>query len=767
VLIMVQVFSSQLRDQEFAMTAQKAVFQACLLRNCKSFAISNLRMSIKMNKNALSYAFGLCACAMPFMATNAQAEMAAAAPETIVVVGQRDNLLKIAGTGATIEQADLVKARVFTVNDALRQVSGVYARDEEGLGLRPNIGIRGLSPTRSGKVLLLEDGIPLGYAPYGDNAAYYHPSIRRFSRIEVLKGASQVRFGPNTIGGVINYVTPAAPEAFEGKVTIAGGSRGYGELDLELGSPVLGARALFHGTAAQSEGARDNQNLTYNDLYLKLEYELGEHHDLTWRVSRYSEDSQITYSGLTQTEYLANPRQNPFKNDRFTIERATSSLQWAWALSDSMTLKTTGYVSWFDRDWWRQSSNSGQRPNDASDPACGGLANLLTTCGNEGRLREYNTHGIETRLSHVGAFGDIAFNSEVGIRYADERQNRLQINSDTPNGRTPGTGVNGGLRENNLRYVKAWSGFATTKATLGKLTVSPGVRVENIEYERVNRLNPLVLIQGNADVSEVIPGIGVTYELAPSFVAYGGVHRGFAPPRVEDAISNTTGSSINLDAEISTNWEAGVRGALGRGVSTDLAWFRMDFDNQIVPNSVAGGAGSTLTSAGKTLHQGIEASARGSFKDMGIMADNDVYFRVALTWLADARYEGARFSAISGQSTRSVSGNRLPYAPEVLFNAALGYEWTGWGDMQLEYVFTDQMYTDDLNTVAPTADGQRGLIPASSIWNATLNIAPADWKVGFYVTVRNILDEDTIVDRARGILPGSPRLVQAGITARF
>ena len=118
------------------------------------------------------------------IANSAQAESNEATPETIVVVGQRDNLLKIAGAGATIEEADLLRARVFTINDALRQVSGVFARDEEGLGLRPNIGIRGLSPIRSSKVLLLEDGIPLGYAPYGDNAAYFHPSMRAKRRID-------------------------------------------------------------------------------------------------------------------------------------------------------------------------------------------------------------------------------------------------------------------------------------------------------------------------------------------------------------------------------------------------------------------------------------------------------------------------------------------------------------------------------------------------------------------------------------------------------
>jgi Fe(3+) dicitrate transport protein len=725
-----------------------------------------LRVSITMKRDVV--ALSITALMGSSMLNNpAQAASPIVETQTIVVIGQRDNLLKIAGSGATIEEADLERARVFNVNEALRQVPGVFARDEEGLGLRPNIGIRGLSPIRSGKVLLLEDGIPLGYAPYGDNAAYFHPSIRRFSRLEVMKGASQIRFGPNTIGGVINYVTRPAPDAFEGKLIVSGGNRNYGEIDLEIGGPFLGFKTLVHATAARSDGARDNQDLRYQDIYLKAERQIGENHDLTWRISRYSEDSQVTYSGLTQPEYLANPRQNPFVNDQFDIERVASSLTWGWDISDDISLKTIGYASWFDRDWWRQSSNSGQRPNDASDPACAGMTNLLTTCGNEGRLREYNTYGLETRLSHFGDIGGVKLATELGVRYADERQNRFQINSDTPNGRTAGTSVNGGLRENNLRYVTAWSGFISTKATIGNLTLSPGVRYEEIELNRINRLNPLIPIGGTASLSEVIPGLGITYAFKPTFVAYGGVHRGFAPPRVEDAISNTTGGSVNLDAEISTNWEAGVRGSLRKGLAADLAWFRMDFDNQIVPTSVAGGVGSSLTSAGRTLHEGVEGSLRGSARDMGLMTANDVYFRLALTYVGTASYVGTRFSNVTGFTNTSVTGNRLPYAPELLITAALGYAFGDNAQFQVEYVHTDDMYTDDLNTIAPSANGQRGLVDASDIWNMTLNVAPKDWKLGYFVTIKNVTDEDTIVDRARGILPGSPRLVQAGISAKF
>ena len=257
-----------------------------------------LRMRITTNKTAgtLSHlTTALCVGGLAALAPIMASAEEGAPVETIIVIGQKEGLRNIAGSGATIEQADLVRARVLSVNEALRQVPGVFARDEEGIGLRPNIGIRGLSPTRSSKVLLLEDGLPLSFAPYGDNATYYHPPIRRYSRIEILKGASQIRFGPNTVGGVINYVTPPAPEAFEGQATWAAGSDGYLEADLNLGGPIAGMRGLFHANATQSDGVRDNQSLKINDLYLKLEKSLGEHHDLTLRVSRYGEDSQITY----------------------------------------------------------------------------------------------------------------------------------------------------------------------------------------------------------------------------------------------------------------------------------------------------------------------------------------------------------------------------------------------------------------------------------------------------------------------------------------
>ena len=129
----------------------------------------------------------------------------------VVVVGNRSQRMQVPGAADRLERADLEGAHVLSVNEALRKVPGVYARDEEGLGLRPNIGLRGLNPTRSAKILLLEDGLPLAYAPYGDNATYYHPPIERFERIGHTgrQGGLRVREGCDVIALMRNATDTA------------------------------------------------------------------------------------------------------------------------------------------------------------------------------------------------------------------------------------------------------------------------------------------------------------------------------------------------------------------------------------------------------------------------------------------------------------------------------------------------------------------------------------------------------------------------------
>jgi Fe(3+) dicitrate transport protein len=669
------------------------------------------------------------------------------------------------GSIEIIDAKTLEDSRPFTSSEALRKVTGINARDEEGFGLRPNIGIRGLNPTRSSKVLLLEDGIPLTYAPYGDNASYYHPPIDRFESVEVLKGSGQIPYGPSTVGGVINFITPAPPVKPSGYLALTGGNRDYFNGHINYGGTWGDTGLLFDYTRKQGELARRDQRSGLNDFNFKSITTFGSRQALTVKANYYGERSNITYSGLREAEYAADPRQSIFRNDHFSGNRYGGSLTHSFVVNSNLLMTTNAYGSIFQRDWWRQSSNSGERPNRlrtlaGGDPDCFGMADLNTTCGNQGRLRRYYVRGVETRLRATHRLFGINNETDFGGRIHFETQERQQQNGDLPTSR------NGVLVEHNRRRNSAYSAFVQNRFLFDKLTITPGMRVEHIKFERTNYLaNSGSGVTGRSELTQLIPGLGVSYHAGRNTTIFAGLHRGFAPPRTEDIITNA-GGSVDLDPELSWNYEVGVRSLPRAGLSLEATLFRMDYENQIIAASLAGGVGSALTNGGETLHQGIEFTGR---VDSGVIlkTPHNFYVRTAYTFLPDAKFTGTRFSNVSGFSTVQISGNRLPYAPEHMLNASFGYSNPSGLDALLEAVHVSSQFGDDLNTVAPTPDGQRGLIPGYTSWNATGNYRVERIQTTLFVTVKNLLDRTYIVDRSRGILPGSPRLLQAGFKWRF
>jgi Fe(3+) dicitrate transport protein len=704
----------------------------------------------------------------------------------LTIIGTPTERNIIPGGAQVIDRATLERARVFTTNEALRKISGVVVRDEEGLGLRPNIGIRGLNPTRSTKTLLLEDGIPVTIAPYGDNAAYYHPPVGRMERIEVLKGAGSILHGPQTVGGVINYITPGLPTQSGGTLRFTAGNNELANGYVRAAAANGDVGAVFDLGRWRADGARENIRSDVTDASLKLFVPLAEGHRLTAKTNVYREASQVTYSGLTEGEWADDPRQNPFRNDFFTVERVGGTVAHEFTRGPQR-LTTTLYGHDITRPWWRQSSNSAQRPNDRNDPACGGMQNLESGCGNEGRIRRYQVLGAETRFSRPLLLSRLAGTLDLGARLHREQQERQQINGASFDSRTVGPTNNpgSGLVEDNSRSTDAVAGWAQARLGTDRFSVTPGLRIEHIDISRRNR-RPVAESPdgafGETTLTEVIPGLGATVTVSPAVTVFAGAHRGFSPPRNEDIISNTTGGVVELDPERSWNYEAGLRWAPRGAWTVDVTAFRMDFENQIVPASVAGGTGATLTSAGRTLHQGLELDVRGDLRTLGAFTP---FAQLAGTWVPVARFESARFAYIgaagtdvlgkvyaeqNSASTRTrvdVRGNRLPYAPEWTTTATLGLRHAGGADLSVEAVHLADQFGDPANTRVLVADGQQGLLPANTLWNVAANLPLRPLNVTAFATVKNVFNEMIIVDRTRGLLPGMPRLVQMGLQRDF
>ncbi len=718
-------------------------------------------------------------------------------PLTEVIGTGADAMEHIPGSGRLITKERLEQNRRFTINEALREVPGVHVRDEDGMGIRPNIGIRGLDPTRSRKVHIMEDGVPIMLMPYGDPSAYYFPPIFRFDRIEVLKGSGQLLYGPQNIGGVINMITRMPPTTPEGNIQFWAGNNNFLNTHFDYGGTWGKSGYLVDYTHFQMDTPRfTNIRAKVDDLTFKTVQELSDRTQILAKINYYREDSGIGYQGLSQSEWAerGRDRQTPFTNDRFDFRRVGAHVAVNHMFSANLTSTTNFFGHYMARDWSRQTTRA-VLADGTLGPDIFGNPTPATSIGavpGDGRFtneREYWVYGIEPRFHYSHSILGIAAEADFGARYMHEESDRKQLrNTFSGVGVTsscalavPGTTC---LNENNLRSTNAYALFFQERFILGQFTVTPGIRVEHINYDQYNRqpsaADPTASgTYGKSHYTEVLPGIGVTYSPVRDHTLFFGAHRGMSPPQISDAITGT-GALVDLDPELSWTYEVGARGNLTHWAGYEFTLFQMDFSNQIISQSAAGGTGATLTSAGETMHRGIEFGTRLDLLDAvtGKNPNQDIIFDVNYTWIAQAEFRGTRNSAITGAALLpgeaaifSVSGNRLPYSPRHLLTAGISYAdramALGAFNARLEAQCISDQFGDDRNLHDPTPNGQRGIVRGWCMLNASVNQYVKKINTTFFFTGKNMLDQTVIMDRSRGIYPGLPALWMGGAKWTF
>jgi Fe(3+) dicitrate transport protein len=285
--------------------------------------------------------------------------------------------------------------------------------------------------------------------------------------------------GPRPLVVVINYLTPNAPVRATGAVTLTGGNRDFFNGGAGFGGSWGDTGVIANYTRKQSDGARENTHADLHDLSLKLHRTLTSRQALTVKTSYYGETSNLTYSGLTEAGVPGvATRETPFRNDFFYVDRLGASVSHAYVPggkcgSDDQPLRECVSIE-IGGDNHRSSA---QRPNDVADPKCGGMVNLLTTCGNEGRVRSYDTWGWSPGCGPTSIFSGYGTSSTLGDVFTKRIRKRLQLNGETPQAR------DGVVIENNLRRNSAVSAFVQNRLSLGRLALTPGVRLERIGFE--------------------------------------------------------------------------------------------------------------------------------------------------------------------------------------------------------------------------------------------------------------------------------------------
>ena len=707
----------------------------------------------------------------------------------IIVAADRLGIFeKVPGSLTYIDSDHIKQVDPVSGNEILRRSPGVHVVDEEGLGLRTNIGIRGLDPDRSRSVLVLEDGIPVSLAPYGEPEMYYTPAMDRMSGLEILKGSGSILYGPQTIGGVINYITSEPPLQPAGNFSLRGARGGFLTGLFSYGSTWenTGYQVSYLRKQADSVGV---SSYRINDLSARFRFKINKESNVSLKIGVYDETSNSTYIGITQTMYDIGGLYDYARiapDDKLNIRRYSMSLTHNHFFSNSIRLTTLAYGYTTSRNWQRQdfAYNSFDangipmlRPSNfagiiwGDEAVAEGAIYMRNSTGN--RNRQFEVAGLESRLTMNWMLGSYENDLTVGGRILYERALEQRINGAQKNA------ASGNLQEDEMRTGYGLSSFVHNQIIISPLfSLTAGVRLENFHYERDIRrgrfqingqlLTRDTLLIAGSSLSAIIPGAGFNAKLGPRATLFGGIHKGFAPPRVKDAISNE-GYAYELDAENSWNYELGIRQKNLRGFSFELTAFFMNFSNQIIPvaESAGGpGAGAGLINGGKTLHKGIEAAFAADIGNRFLNSRHSLVLDGRLTYV-HSEFGSDRY-VFSGTEKINIKGYKTPYAPAWMAVTTLSYNHKNGFLACLTANYTGDQYTDVLNTSIAAPHGRTGLIDSFLILDGNIGWKLPGWGTTVNISARNITNERYIVTRRpQGIRLGLPRMITAGVKVDF
>ena len=405
-----------------------------------------------------------------------------------------DRLEAVPGSFNVVDEKELKARQPFSVREALNQTPGINIVGEDAFVLAPNIGVRGLNPRRTSRTLLMEDGVPLFLAPYGDPSAHYSTPLDRVSRIEVVKGSGQTLYGPQTVGGMINFVTKPVPKEFQASVMAIIGNNIFSGGHVNIGTGGDWGGVMLDAVNRKGDGIRDNHDFEINELTLKGQLNLDDRNTLIAKLGWYEENSSVSETGLSAVDYAADKYQAPTgKQDYFNHERKSLQLQHIFQVTDKAKLSTQFYYVNSERASFRQINSPVSYDNSGNLLAggrgvmdrCTGLGAATeansATCGGRWRPREYEYWGIEPRLDISHSLFGVESDAVIGFRYHKEDIQRNQYRDSSPSAQNLGWAIaNGSHREDIAINVEAKSYYAQNTFYLGNWSLTPGVRVEDI-----------------------------------------------------------------------------------------------------------------------------------------------------------------------------------------------------------------------------------------------------------------------------------------------
>ncbi|MFV8368760.1 TonB-dependent receptor family protein [Flavobacterium sp. LB2R40] len=702
---------------------------------------------------------------------------------TDAIVGSKFKAKNKAGATYFISPKELKTFNYDDVSRILRTVPGLNIQEEEGFGLRPNIGMRGTSPDRSSKITLMEDGVLIAPAPYAAPAAYYFPTVNRMQSFEILKGGSQIQYGPYTTGGAINMVSTQIPNRFSARVVASIGSFNTKKTYVNIGDERKNFGYVLEYNNRNSDGFKKIDNSTKttgfqgNDYVAKFRINTDADakifQSLTAKI-QYSEDlANETYLGLTETDYNNNPYRRYVGSNEDYIDTEHKQIMFTHYIkpSQKFNITTKAYKNNFARNWYKLDAlklgttkvgiNSiliDPTTYNAEYLALTGASNtidnaLIVKANNRG----YEAKGIQSVANYDFGTGVLKHDLDFGFRYHEDYEDRFQwvdgyaiqngVMNRTSNG-TPGTDAN------RITKAEAVAAHILYTLTYDKFTFSPGIRYENINLESINygsnditRVGTSV-VKANNRLDVWIPGMGILYKINADYNVFTSIHKGFSPP----------GAKVGEDAENSINSELGFR-FRKNAFYGELIGYYNDFSNLQGADNMSGGGTGTgdLFNAGAAIVKGVEFLATYE-----VLNNQEKGYKLPISFsytLTDTNLKSDFNSPIWGDVK---SGDEIPYIAKNQFALVVAFETEKFN------LAISGKYVDAFRTLAGT-----GAIPSQNKVNSNFIVDLSakyhlTQKVSLMSNIINLLDKEYAVSRVpAGLRPGMPFSINFGIMAQL
>lgn len=706
----------------------------------------------------------------------------------MTVLGEKEEVFNQTGSAAFIPAEEIRAANGSNINQVLAKVPGVYVREEDGFGNFPNISLRGADGTRSEKVTVMEDGILTAPAPYAGPAAYYSPKVARMSGVEVLKGSSQVRYGPQTTGGVINYLSTEIPDeqTFYAKATYGSHNTLFGHVffgdTVETEAGKFGYLLELHGNT--SDGFRDidgsgrSTGFELVEPMLKLSFEPNTalKQRLEFKAGYTSFEADESYAGLTESDLDSDPdrRYAASRFDNIDTEHYRTYLKWIAEPSDELRLESAAYYGYFTRNWYKldKVAAGGSRRSlhnilAPSNPFPAELAVLKGTAAGEidvkANNRSYSSYGWQNQANFRFDTGPLSHDLAAGLRFHYDYQERDHWNdtytADGAGNFTFSSRTRVG-QDNRLEEIFATAIYLEDEIKTGALTLRPGVRYEWLDLDDRKTNNATgVTTRDDGNENLFMAGVGANYELNDCNSLFGGIYRGVSSPGAGDYLAG-------VDEEESIGYELGIRHRRDH-LNLELTGFFTDFDNLISTDTGLGGEPTRNAGAAEVF--GLESIAQyDAGRAAGLTYGIPLY--VSATWTS-AEFKGTTADLAGGGDgiyAGGKDGNEIPYVPEWKLAAGIGIEADKWG-ANLDATYSGSTwgtgYNDDPRT--GTATSRDGKIDAMLLFNLSGYYQVTE-NVKLLAGIQNLFDERGIVSRIpEGPRSNAPRMIYAGFETQF